>query len=292
MPRTRLPALLALILLLAGCELTGSNDDDDRDAAPQIEETLLTEVFLQTAMTEGLRGTVVRLNNYGDKGEEQEDSWQRSDDALVRLSPTLGGDEFRFTIAESRTDVGPVRLLYYVNDVNALTDRLTAFVADDTLAVLLTAVLPLEEEGAEFKGHCLLRAFGGVRACLGGSDGAAPDVQLRDGRLALTFRPLVLDGDLALDLADVAFEGTVQAGGVCNLGIGGTRVDICNAVAGYKDDLRTAFQTLALDALGTDAVRQATAAGLRPFLDALGIGEVMELRREGSGLVVVHRPAR
>ena len=185
--------------LIGGCEVAGPEEEP----ASETQETTLQASFLESAVETALDGTEVRLNNYGTRDEERPDSWQRSDDAFIRLGPTLGGTEFRFTLEESRTNAGPFRLLYYVQDVNVLADSLVVTLTDDTTAVLLDVVMPLEENGAEFKGHCLSTLFGGVRGCLGGSDSSAPDVQLDDGALVLTVQPIVFDGSLTFEVVAV-----------------------------------------------------------------------------------------
>ena len=288
----RLLLLLIALLVWNGCDSggTGALTDEEEEPVDQIQETVLPDQFLQTVIATALQGSEVHLNNYGDRGEERDDSWLRSDDAWIRLGSELGGEEIRFTIAESRTSVGPWRLLYYVQDVNLLADSIAVQVAEDTTDILLNVILPLEEEGAEFKGHCLTTLLGGLRSCVGGSDATAPDVQLDEPAVVLTLQPAVLDSSLTLEAAELRLEGDVRAGGVCDLSGLGISFDVCDTIAGYRDNLRTQFESVALEALNQESVRRQIAAGLRPLLTAIGIGQIIELRRESSAVVVVHRP--
>ena len=98
---------------------------------------------------------------------------------------------------------------------------------------------------------------------------------------------MVLNGSLSLEGVAVAFEGTVQAGGVCTIDLG---VDVCDVLTNYKDTIRETVETLVFDELQQEAVQAFLAAEVQSFLAALGIGEVLALRVEGEQLVVVHSP--
>ncbi len=268
-------------LVLPGCDGSGP-------ATP--EETTLDVAFVRSAVQSSLRGTAVHLNNYGAEGEERERSWHRADDAFLRFSPGLGGAEIRFDIPESRTDRGPFRFLYYVHDLNVLADSIAVAVEDDSQALHLVVRLPFEEEGTEFKGHCLNTSFLGG-GCLGSKDRAAPDVHLRRARLALTLRPVVVaGGGLSLEALGARFEGQIQAGGVCNVNLGVVAFDLCEALAGYEGSIRDQMETTVLVEINREDVRAHLAAGIRPLLDALGIGEVVFVYRSGDALVVGHHP--
>ncbi len=272
-------ALCCLVALLpAGCDGNGP--------APP-EETTLGVAFVRSAVESSLRGTAVHLNNYGSEGEERAKSWHRSDDAFIRLSPALGGAEIRFDIPESRTDRGPFRFLYYVNDLNVLADSIAVAVEDDPQELRLVVRLPFEEDGTEFKGHCLDTSFLGG-GCLGSKDRAAPDVHLRRARLALTLRPVLVGGGLSLEATEARFEGEIQAGGVCNVNLGFVAFDVCEALAGYEGSIRDEMETTVLAEVNRADVRAHLAAGIRPLLDALGVGEVVFVYRSGDALVVGH----
>ena len=274
-----------LLAAVAGCDSDGMDE-------PAVEETVLRASLVQIAVQGALQETAVHLNNYGEEGEERENSWYRSHDSFIRLGASLGGGEFRFDIPESRTNVGPFRLLYYVRDLNVLSDSVTARVEPDSLDLFLTVVLPFEDEGREFKGHCLSETFGVVTGCLGSRDRIAPDLELDDAGLQLTVRPVVVDSSLAFEAAAVQFDGTVQAGGVCDIDLGVTHVDVCDVLTDYEKDLQRELERLAFESLNDPAIQVEIAAGLRPFLDGLGIGEVVYLERAGPDLVVGHRRVR
>lgn len=275
--------LLAAVLALGGCDGTPSGP------APP-EETRIEVPALRQALEASLRGLEVHLNNYGSEGAEREHSWHRADDAFLRLPPALGGATFAFDLPESRSVAGPFRLLYYVNDVNVRADAVTVEALPDTVAGLLQVFLPFEEEGKEFKGHCLSRTFLGTRGCLGSKDRIAPDIELDAAGVALTLRPEVFEGGLTLAAEAVVLRGTVQAGGVCRIDLGVASFDVCDTLAGYENDLRAAVEERVGAALVQADVQAEIAMALRPVLDAFGIGTVVYVEREGAALVIGHTP--
>lgn len=275
--------LLAATLVLAGC-------DAGPAGPPPVEETRLDVPALRQALASALGGLEVHLNNYGPEGAEREHSWHRTDDAFLRLPPALGGAVFVFDLPESSSRAGPFQLLYYVQDVNVRAGDVTVEVLPDTVAGLLEVFLPFEEEGKEFKGHCLSHTFLGTRGCLGSKDRIAPDVELDDAGVALTLRPEVLGGSLTLAAEAVALHGTIQAGGVCSLDLGLASFDVCDTLAGYEDDLRAQVEQRVGEAFVAAGVQAEIATALRPILEAFGIGTVVYTRREGAVLVIGHQP--
>ena len=275
--------LLAAVLVFGGC------DGAPAGPAPP-EETRVAVPALRQALEASLRGLEVHLNNYGPEGAEREHSWHRADDAYLRLPPALGGSVFRFDLPESRSVAGPFRLLYYVNDLNVRADGVAVEALPDTAAGLLRVFLPFEEEGKEFKGHCLSRTFLGTRGCLGSKDRIAPDIELAAAGVALTLRPEVFEGGLTLAAEAVVLRGTVQAGGVCKLDLGVASFDICDTLADYEADLRAQVEQRVGAALVEGEVQAEIATALRPLLDALGIGTVVYVEREGAALVIGHTP--
>lgn len=271
-------SILLLLLLATGCDSTES----DATAEGPIE-TPLDAALLETVLQMQLRAAEVHLNNYGEEDEERDNSWLRSEDAFFRF----GSAELRFTIPESRTRAGPFRLFYYVRDLNTFNDSATVSSVISADEITLVARIPFEQEGTEFKGHCLTSTFLGTRGCFGSRDRIAPDLQLSDASIELLLRPVVLNGSLSLEAVAVAFEGTVQAGGICTIDLG---VDVCDVLTNYKETIRETVETLVLDELRQEAFQAFLAAEVQPLLGALGIGEVLALRVEGEQLIIVHSP--
>ena len=142
----RFSILMLLVLLAAGCDSTESDV-----IAEGPTETPLNAALLERVLQIQLRAAEVHLNNYGEEDEERDNSWLRSEDAFVRF----GAAELRFTIPESQTRVGPFRLFYYVRDLNTINDSATVASVISVDEILLVARIPFEQEGTEFKGHCL-----------------------------------------------------------------------------------------------------------------------------------------
>ncbi len=278
--------LLAAALSPAGC------DTDGPAAPPGPEELTLGSALVTAALQGSLREAAVHLNNYGAEDEERTDSWHRSNDSFLRFGPSLGGAEVRFTIPESESKRGPFRFLYYVNDVNVQSDSITVGLAPDSLYWLLAVRLPFEEDGDEFKGHCLTDSFlSRGQGCLGSKDRIAPDVDMADAFVEVRLRPVVQDGGLGFEAVAAAFDGTLQAGGVCNIDVAGVGFDVCGALTGYEGEIRGALTSTVLDGFNRPDLQAQVAAGIRPILDAFGIGRVVYLRRAGDDLVVGHVPA-
>lgn len=283
---SRIAHLVALLLLLA---LIGCGSGADMMAPEEMEpvETRLSVALLTTALEGGLRETEVHLNNYGQENEELPESWYRSNDAYIRLGAGLGGGEIRFEIPESRSARGPFRFLYYVQDVNVVADSVAVTLPGGPQDLTLTIRFPFEEDGTEFKGHCLTSSGG---ACLGSKDSIAPDIQLDDAYVDVLLLPTVATGTLTFDVVDVQFEGDVQAGGFCNINLGFIAFDLCDALAGYENQITAAITTTVFSAFSEGDLQGQIAAGVQPFFAALGIGDILSLRREGTELVIVHQP--
>jgi hypothetical protein len=276
---------LLLLLALIGCDSGTSMDEPD---VREPVETRLSITLLTTALEGGLRETEVHLNNYGQENEELPESWYRSNDAYLRLGAGLGGGEIRFGIPESRSARGPFRFLYYVQDVNVVADSVAVTLPGGPQDLTLTVRFPFEEEGTEFKGHCLTSSGG---SCLGSKDSIAPDIQLDDAYVDVLLQPTVTAGTLTFDVVDVRFAGDVQAGGLCNINLGFFAFDLCDTLGRYKDQITTAITTTVFSAFSEGDLQGQVAAGIQPFLAALGIGDILSLRREGAELVIVHQPS-
>jgi hypothetical protein len=250
-------------------------------------ETRLSVALLTNALEGGLREIDVHLNNYGEENEERPESWYRSNDAYIRLGATLGGGEIRFDIPESRSAQGPFRFLYYMRDVNVVADSILVALPDDPQDFTLAVRLPFEEEGNEFKGHCLT---GGGGACLGSKDSIAPDVQLDDAYVDIFLQPAVIAGALTFEVVDVHLVGTFEAGGVCRVNLLFVSFDLCDALTNYGSLISSEMNTAIFAAFSEGDLQGQVAAGVQPFLAAFGIGEILSLQREGDELVIVHRP--
>ncbi|HMB90658.1 MAG TPA: hypothetical protein VKP65_07415 [Rhodothermales bacterium] len=283
---SRLVPIFGLLLLLAlvGCD-SGTSMDEPDVMGPV--ETRISVALLTTALEGGLRETEVHLNNYGQENEERAESWYRSNDAYIRLGPNLGGSEIRFDIPESRSARGPFRFLYYVRDVNIVADSVAVTLPGGPQDLLLTVRFPFEEDGTEFKGHCLTSSGGG---CLGSKDSIAPDIQLGDAYVDVLLVPTVAAGALTFDVVDVQFVGDVQAGGFCNINLGFIAFDLCDALGSYKDQITTEITTTVFSAFSEGDLQGQVAAGIQPFLTAFGIGDILSLRRDGAELIIVHQP--
>ena len=114
----------------------------------QAEITRINTEFVVPLINQMIQGMELRLNNHGPRHGS---SWHVPNDSFVRLSRNLGGDEQRFDIDEFKKKIGRRRYLYYVNDVNLLDIR----VSTDNQTFVLS--LSFDEEGNEFKGHCLIK---------------------------------------------------------------------------------------------------------------------------------------
>lgn len=274
-----------LLLALIGCDSGMDMMAPDEKLEPI--ETRISVALLTTALEGGMRETEVHLNNYGQENEERPESWYRSNDAYIRLGAGLGGGEIRFDIPESRSARGPFRFLYYVQDVNVVADSIRVTLPGGPQDLLLTVRFPFEEEGTEFKGHCLTSSGG---SCLGSKDRIAPDVQLDNAYVDVVLQPTVAAGTLTFEVVDVQFVGDVQAGGFCNINLGFTSFDLCDALGNYENLITTEITTTVFSAFSEGDLQGQVAAGIQPFLTAFGIGDILSLRRDGAELVIVHQP--
>ncbi len=277
---TRFPFhMVLLVLVFAACD-TGAGLPEETT-----EEATLGAVLIERAVQGSLRATTLRLNNYGTEDEEQRESWLRSNDAVLQFGET----EIRFSLPEVREKQGPFAFLYYVQDLNARPDAITVTSQSDSSGLRFLVEIPFEEDGAEFKGHCVSSGWVGSN-CLTGRDRAAPDVQWDAVHLTLVLEPVVFEQGLSMAVTSVALGGTVQAGGVCNLGLGGVRFDVCHLLTDYKDVLQPTIENLVYEELHREAIQRMVAHEVRPLLNALHIGDVVALRTEGDVLFLTHRP--
>jgi len=65
---------------------------------------------------------------------------------------------------------------------------------------------------------------------------------------------------------------------------------VCDALAGYEGAIRDALTGTVLTEFNRPDIQTQVAAGMRPFLDALGIGAVVSIHRAGDALVIEHFP--
>lgn len=295
--------LLVGSLLLVGCDGSPGALEPDTPAverapsrAPVATASVPLSLLLPLVQTQ-VRGAEVVLNNYGPRTTG---TWHRPDDARLRIAG-LGVEDVTFNIPESRIRLGPFRLYYYVQDLRVIADSIE-ITADETLAEVLpvgtpaqplrlTLRFPFEDEGAEFKGRCLSQTVFGTGPCFGSTDSAAPDIEFDDGALVITLETTVRpDSLLGLQAVGARLEGTVQAGGVCNLNLGGRSVDLCDRLVSYKQQIRLALETTALTALNASDVQDGLATSLGSLLASVGIGPVVEARYGEGALIVQHVP--
>jgi len=156
---------------------------------------------------------------------------------------------------------------YYVHDFNSNLIR-TEPVTD---ALKLT--IRFESRGVELKGRC-------SAGCVAGSDSTAPDFQINNARVDVTFAPAALDGSISYASPRGEFHANVDASGIGEFFDG--RV---------KSEIKRFLEPAIASALSDLAVRRRVAAAVRPQLDRLGIGRVTGVRMVGSrDIVIDHVP--
>lgn len=238
-----------------------------------------------TSLIEGcMRGTQIRINNHGPR---HGNSWLVANDSFLRLSSCLGGEEAHFTPPEVAINAPirvRVRMLYYMNDVNLqLID-----VGTEGRSFKLT--FQFEDVGTELKGHCIKEELigGGWKDCPVGTDKGAPDVQIQGMRVHVLLEPTAYLGGITFGRVQVRFEGSIQAGGICNV----HGIDICDRLGHYKREVQQQIEQAFSNLINRGSARPAVARVFREILDARAIGEVRSARIEGDNFVITHSPRR
>jgi hypothetical protein len=175
-------------------------------------------------------------------------------------------------------------MLYYMNDVNLqLID-----VGTEGRSFKLT--FQFEDVGTELKGHCIKEELigGGWKDCPVGTDKGAPDVQIQGMRVHVLLEPTAYLGGITFGRVQVRFEGSIQAGGICNV----HGIDICDRLGHYKREVQQQIEQAFSNLINRGSARPAVARVFREILDARAIGEVRSARIEGDNFVITHSPRR
>ncbi|MFL6798365.1 MAG: hypothetical protein ACJ8F3_13225 [Xanthobacteraceae bacterium] len=212
--------------------------------------------MLASLMTDLFRGTALTLNNYGPRHDE---TWQKSDDSVIRLGPMLGGFELRFDLPEIKGRAGR---RYYIRDIGL--SRLTVVTASGAVRLLLE-----EERGGTLEGRCLDDI-----ACFGAAEDPAPDFHVPRARLEIELVPSAdASGSIAFGAVRAAFVMVVETRGS----------------AEPTDGLRliySAIEAIARQALDQPSVKERAAQALRPALTEMRIGSVLSARMQGEDLLL------
>ena len=227
---------------------------------------------LLASLIEGVfTGTVIHLNNFTRTSHavSGRDSWLLRGDAFVTRSAAMGGGTTPITLEE--VSRGPLR--YYVRDLNL--DRVT--VRPETDAFRLT--FRFETGGpVEITGRCSNTTASIDPACALGSDDSAPDFNITDARLEIILPPVRdASGSLTYGPARVNFELNVEGGGVGSIS---TFEDLVSR------SIKRNVEPLITGMIDNAALRRTVARSLRPALDRAGVGNVINVRFEGSDLVI------
>ncbi|MGE0877318.1 MAG: carboxypeptidase-like regulatory domain-containing protein [Acidimicrobiia bacterium] len=160
---------------------------------------------------------------------------------------------------------------FYVNDVNLAS--MSVEWANNAFQVNAG----FESSGREVKGYFTNSTIDQI------TDDLMPDMQIDDAHLKFSLRP-VADGKGGVTYArsgNASFDGSIQATGACDVG-----VDVCDAIFGYKDDIRGALNDPLNGVLDMQVAKDAASAALRPVLNQLGIGNVVRVISEANDIVV------
>lgn len=218
-------------------------------------------------------GSQIHLNNHG---PQRGSSWHQANDSSLRLSAPLGGREQRFNLPEAVKDLDCGLLCpdlgdakFYINDMNLQQIQVGWQNPSFQLSLLF------ESSGREIKGY-----HTGALTSLG--DNGIPDVQIDNARLDVWFRPVAVSGRLTYQVIKTDFTANIAATGGCNV----FRIDICDPLFDYKDQIVSQVKTRVLNQLNDPVLRDRVAASLQPRLSELGVGSVTSVQVDGNDLVL------
>ncbi len=220
-----------------------------------------------------MRSMKIHLNNYGPKHPDSRHnrSWQNNN-SYIRFQ----GNDYSIGLWEVGKKINRHHYYYYVNDFNLSN------VDVSMERNLIRLAFNFETQGAEIKGHCLIKRakiLGGWSACPIGSDKGAPDINLTHPTFVVYVQPS-------------AFSGSVSFGGIDVRYTGGVRV---NGVGRILSPLLTTMMRKAVKQgltalLSRSSLRQDIARAIRSqLLDPFRIGYVTSVRVNGNRLEITYR---
>ncbi len=235
--------------------------------------TKVPTTLIEGAVRSTLSTTSMHLN---DLGPVHGQSRQLDNSSSV----TVGADTFAFTLPEARYALRVCVIWchtfadarFYVNDIN-LSSTSARWNTNG-----LDVTLGFESAGREAKGYLTDSSLNGAPA-----DDLMPDVNIDNASITTRLLPRAVNGRLSYTAAYVAFNGTVQATGPCDL----LGFDPCDFFGSYKNDVKTGVQGGASTALNSAMVRSAIESQLASTLAGFGITTVTRVYVDGDNLVLV-----
>jgi hypothetical protein len=219
-----------------------------------------------------LKGLSIHLNNHGKKHDDpnHHKSW------LVQESYIIWNKQrIDFFIPELEKEINRRKYYYYVNDFNLKDTEVS--VKDNKLQIRLM----FETDKHELKGHCLIKrrkAFGGWSSCPAGSDKAAPDFDFVNPELVATAELIPHRGSLSIDNLNIDFTGKAK--------INGPLVVFSKMASDMiKKELKKHIDQL----VNRYNFKDDIADYIRPQLDSLGIGYVVDVKIEGRNFIITYR---
>lgn len=185
----------------------------------------------------------------------------------------IGGLSLNFNVPRTTVDIDCGTFCpdlgdghFYLNDINLSS----ADFSWASGAFLLS--LAFEDAGREIKGY---------HSVLG--DNGMPDFDMSGIRLGVKASPTLVSGQLSLGFYGARLDADTTATGGCSIG----GIDVCNKIFGTDRKIQKGVEKAAFDTLNGSLVQTALRAGIRQYLQSVGVErQIVGVRIEGSDLVI------
>lgn len=193
-------------------------------------ELRISGAELAALLERSFTGTVIRLH------QDENVSGAMRAGSFLRLPPTLGGTEVRFSIPPREQVLAPgVRARFAVNDVRSESGVVAGLKPITVRATQAAFNIAIQFEDADAE-IVSLRAEGRAARV---SRWLVPDVEVNDISLRVALLPRTGPrGEIVFLPPEVIFIGNVQAGGVGSLRILGREIDLLHQVTDYRDEIK------------------------------------------------------
>ena len=229
--------------------------------------------IIASAVEYAANGSKISLNNYGNRYGK---SWHKANDSYIQTASVLGSDTQRFDIPELIKDLDCGRWCpdmgdgkFYINDWNA--NNVSVKWQNPYFKISLL----FESNGREIKGF-----HTGSFKTLG--DGGMPDVNIDNARLDIYVKPVATNGGLSYRVMNTDFKADIQATGTCRV----SRVDVCNTVFDYKNQIVSEVQNKVTALLNNQSMRVSVAEVIQPVFNNIGANNITKVSTSGDFLVV------